>query len=201
MLDLLDYRRTVFGLYQHIRQLGTNAPDAHRTWIDTRNQLFGQHSQSALNPQQRANFAGLRYWVYNPAYRVLAELNTDVDPVEYDISAGHDGTVSIRQIGEVSFSLPTGDGSLGVFWITGYGGGVFLPFRDATNGSTTYGGGRYLYDTIKGADLGMVGDAMVLDFNYSYHPSCYYDDRWVCPLAPMQNKLAIAVEAGEQVMD
>jgi uncharacterized protein (DUF1684 family) len=84
-----------------------------------------------------------------------------------------------------------------VYWIAGYGGGLFLPFRDATNASTTYGGGRYLYDTIKGADLGAGNDELVLDFNYAYHPSCCYNPRWVCPLAPPQNRLSFAVEAGE----
>ena len=74
---------------------------------------------------------------------------------------------------------------------------MFLPFRDATSGNTTYGGGRYLLDTAKGADLGSAGDALVLDFNFAYHPSCVYDPKWVCPLAPLANRLAVAVEAGE----
>jgi uncharacterized protein (DUF1684 family) len=75
---------------------------------------------------------------------------------------------------------------------------LFLPFRDATNGTSTYGGGRYLLDTAKGADLGSVGDALVVDFNYAYHPSCFHSARWTCPLAPPRNTLAVAVEAGER---
>ena len=200
MLELLDYRRTVFAMYEQVRQLGTDNPDAYEAWVSTRNELFGTHSQSALSEAQRHNFRGLRYWNYSPDYRVIATLNTDTDPQEYEISAGDDGTVTITQIGTVNFALPTGEGSLGVFWITGYGGGVFIPFRDTTNGTQTYGGGRYLYDTIKGADLGTEGQQMVLDFNYAYHPSCYYNERWVCPLAPLQNKLKFPIEAGEQVM-
>jgi uncharacterized protein (DUF1684 family) len=82
----------------------------------------------------------------------------------------------------------------------GYGGGVFLPFRDATNNRQTYGGGRYLYDTIKGADLGTAQGGIVLDFNYAYHPSCYYNPRWVCPLAPPQNILDFPVTAGEMLL-
>jgi len=198
MLNLLDYRRTVFDLYAKIRAMRTDSPEAYALWVNTRNQLFGTHSQSALDEQQKADFTGLPYWNYDPAYRVIAKLDTDVEPVEYDISAGDDGSVKIKQIGQVSFELPTGTGSLGVFWITGYGGGIFIPFKDATNTHQTYGGGRYLYDTIKGADLGSEGDSLVLDFNYSYHPSCFYNHRWVCPLAPQQNRLNIAIEAGEQ---
>ena len=66
-------------------------------------------------------------------------------------------------------------------------------------GTTTYGGGRYLLDTVKGADLGTEDGRLVLDFNYAYNPSCAYDPSWACPLAPPGNRLAIAVEAGERV--
>ncbi len=93
--------------------------------------------------------------------------------------------------------LPIGE--LDVYWIAVYGGGVFIPFRDATSGSETYGAGRYLLDTIKGADLGGSGDRLVLDFNYAYHPSCAYDPRWSCPLAPPANRLESAVRVGERL--
>jgi uncharacterized protein (DUF1684 family) len=73
-----------------------------------------------------------------------------------------------------------------------------VPLRDATAGTTTYGAGRYLLDTVKGADLGMEGDRLVLDFNFAYNPSCAYDPRWVCPLAPPPNRLDVAIEAGER---
>ena len=84
--------------------------------------------------------------------------------------------------------------SLEVHWLTGYGGGVFLPFRDATSGKETYGGGRYVLDTVKGADLGEQDARLVLDFNFAYNPSCCYDPRWVCPLARPEPP-AVAVEA------
>src|SRR5690606_1848192 len=132
-LDLLDYRRSVFELYRQIRQLGTESLEAHKLWISTRNTLFAEHPQSALDSKQKKTFSGLHYWEYNPQYRVMATLDTAVEPVEYTIAAGDDGSVIIRQIGQVSFELPTGKGTLGVFWINGYGGGVFIPFKDATN--------------------------------------------------------------------
>jgi len=78
--------------------------------------------------------------------------------------------------------------------------GLFLPFGDTTNGTTTYGGGRYLLDTAKGADLGGDDGGLVLDFNFAYNPSCAYDPRWVCPLAPPGNRLPVGVEAGERVL-
>ena len=75
---------------------------------------------------------------------------------------------------------------LAVYWLNEYAGGIFIPFRDATSGKETYGGGRYLWDSAKGADLGPDGDELVIDFNYAYHPSCVYDERWSCPLAPQR---------------
>lgn len=201
MFELLDYRRTVSDMYGLIRHNGTAAPDSFTTFKTTRDQLFGNHSQSALDPTQRENFAGLNYYDYDSAYYVVGQLNHDVEPITYPMELGKDGSFVMKQVAEVSFTLPTGTGQLGVFWIEGYGGGIFLPFRDSTNGKTTYGGGRYLYDTIKGADLGTTATAMVLDFNYAYHPSCYYNERWVCPLAPPNNRLAFAIPTGEQLLE
>jgi hypothetical protein len=114
----------------------------------------------------------------------------------------HSGQVASewRPVGEVAVDWPTGSGPLQVLWLTTYGGGLFLPFRDATNGDSTYGGGRYLLDTVKGADLGTApgsGDRLVLDANYAYHPSCAHDARWSCPLAPPENRLGFPVTAGE----
>ena len=188
----------VHDLYRAVRLQGT--PDAFDVFRRERDALFASHPQSPLDAAQKANFSGLRYYPYDPAYRVVAPLDYDVEPVTFDYDLGDDGPLTIRQFAQVAFDLPTGSGTLGVFWITGYGGGLFLPFRDATNGRTTYGGGRYLFDTIKGADLGASAETLVLDFNYAYHPSCYYNPRWVCPLAPPQNRLTIAVEAGEMLM-
>ncbi len=97
--------------------------------------------------------------------------------------------------------LPDGDGSLSLFWMRGYTGGLFLPFRDATSGTETYGAGRYVLDTGKGADLG--GDAatgtIVVDLNFSFQPSCAFDPKWACPLAPPENRLATRIEAGERL--
>jgi uncharacterized protein (DUF1684 family) len=69
--------------------------------------------------------------------------------------------------------------------------------RDASAGRTTYGGGRYVLDTIKGADLGSAGAALVVDLNFAYNPSCAYDPAWACPLAPAGNVLDVEVVAGE----
>jgi len=121
--------------------------------------------------------------------------------VEID-TGGDDGVIGYRRIGSLHFRLRDDDCSLVVLALIGYGGGLFVPFRDSTSGTETYGGGRYLVDTAKNTDAGClditVGSRdVVIDFNYAYHPSCHYNPRWACPLAPAENWLRAPVRAGE----
>ncbi len=198
MLDLLDYRRRVTEIYRAIRAADGD-PVAWVTFRQQRDDLFSTHSQSALDAAQKATFKGLDYYAYDPAFRVTAHVQTDIEPVSTLIDLGDDGQFTTQRFARVDFTLPTGSGSLYIYWIKQYGGGVFLPFGDATNRNTTYGGGRYLYDTIKGADLGTTTSEIVLDFNYAYNPSCAYNPRWTCPLAPPENRLSFPVPAGEKI--
>jgi hypothetical protein len=154
-----------------------------------------------LDGKQKSQFKGLRYYGYDPEFRVVAPIDTDVEPEEYHVDLGQDGELHYRRFGQVTFSVPTGTGTLSVFWITGYGGGLFLPFGDTTNNDATYGAGRYLYDTIKGVDLGTKDGHLILNFNFAYNPSCAYNPRWVCPLAPPENKLDFPIPAGEMVWE
>jgi len=195
-LSLLDYRRRVSALYAEVRQLlDRDAAGAHGHWRAVRDQLFGQHAQSALPADQRGGFAGLQYYDYDPQWALRVPVDTDVEPERYEIDTSTGGRMAFVRAGRVT--LP--GGTLDVYWLDDYGGGLFIPFRDATGGDTTYGGGRYLIDTAKGADLGStpLGE-LVCDFNFAYHPSCHYDAAYSCPLAPPDSWLDLRVEAGEQ---
>jgi len=192
-LELLDYRRRVNTLYADVRaRLATDPRAAHATWRAGRDELFGTHSQSALPAHERTKFKGLAYRDYDPAFVFSAAIRP-LPHERYDVDTSTGSVIPFVRFGAVDLPI----GSLEVFWLDAYGGGVFLPFRDLTSGQTTYGGGRYLLDTAKGADLGGDGAMLRLDFNFAYHPSCHYDPQWVCPLAPPANRLAVAIEAGE----
>jgi uncharacterized protein (DUF1684 family) len=195
-LSLADYRRRVFALYAAVRARWPSDPAAaHARWIATRNILFGTHPQSALDVHQRARFTGLRYYPYDPAWAFCVPLEPAPEAA-HPLARSGGGTIDFKQIGWVTLPF----GRFAVFWLETYGGGLFLPFRDGTNGQTTYGGGRYLLDTAKGADLGSRPNGeLILDFNFAYHPSCAYNDRWSCPLAPSTNRTATRIEAGEQL--
>ena len=150
MLDLLDYRRRTTAMFRDVRA-ATDHAAACAAFRRAKDALFRDHPQSALENADRANFTGLRYYDYDPAYRLVATLDRDVKADVFHLDLDEDGAFDFKRIGRVTFALPTGTGTLNVYWIMGYGGGVFLPFRDTSE--TTYGGGRYLYDTIKGAGL------------------------------------------------
>ena len=186
VLDLLDWKRRVFALYAEVRG-ADDPPAAWARWREIRAALFRDHPQSA-----RPGFEGLEYFDYDPAWRFLADV-VPVEPQSRKVAGSGPEPVAATR-----FAVARFDGvELELFWLEAYGGGLFLPFRDETSGAATYGGGRYLLDTVKGADLGAEGGRLVLDFNFAYNPSCAYDPRWVCPLAPAANRLPLQVRAGE----
>jgi hypothetical protein len=204
-LSLADWRRRVSELYAEVRARASEDPRAaHAFWIAEREALFREHPQSPLPAERRADFRA-RHWPWDPAMRFEVVVQPPVrrEPGEPALALPHAEGVALdfSPIGRVTAPFPEGERDLGLFWMSGYTGGLFLPFRDATNGRETYGAGRYALDAGKSADLG--GDAargtIVLDFNFAYQPSCAWDPQWACPLAPPENRLDIAVRAGEQL--
>ena len=192
-LELLDWRRQVAALYGRIRdRRGRDPRAAHDDWRATRDTLFRSHPETPLDDPSA--FRGLSYAPYDPAYVWEAPVDTAVERERFPVGTSGGDSIAFVRFGRVT--LPPG--TLDVFWLDAYGGGVFLPFRDATAGDTTYGGGRYLLDTAKGADLGSRPDGrLILDFNFAYHPSCHYAPRWSCPLAPPDNRLDAPIPVGE----
>jgi len=196
--ELLDYRRHVSDLYREVRQSSVDQTTCWQRFRVARERLFETHPQSPLSREQQGRFTGLRYFPYDSALRFLLTVDTEVEPEIFNLELQDDGLVRLRRFGRINFTVERQDVSLSLFWILGYGGGVFLPFRDLTNSQETYGGGRYLLDTVKHADLGQAGSRLVIDFNYAYNPSCAYNPCWHCPLAPAENWLPVAIRAGEQ---
>jgi uncharacterized protein (DUF1684 family) len=195
-LLLADWRRRVAGLYVEVRRLAESDPAAaFAHWRAVRERLFREHPQSPVPAERRAAFVA-RHFPHDPALRF--EVDVLPDPAGAAQAAGE---AELQRLGWVEVPFPVGVRRLAVYWLSGYAGGLFVPFRDATSGTETYGGGRYLLDGAKSADLG--GDAarktLVLDFNFAYHPSCAFDPRWSCPLAPPENWLDIPIRAGERL--
>jgi uncharacterized protein (DUF1684 family) len=211
-LDLLDWRRRVAALWAQWRSKAERDPAAATAaFRRAKDELFRTHSQSPLPTKARGTFEGLAYWPYDPSWRLTARL----EPVAAGVGP-HDeaaaarplalpssgaSPMAMRRIGQLVLSGRLFGKRLGAFWIEGYGGGLFVPALDKTSGNTTYGAGRYLLDTLKSADHGVdaASGELILDLNMAFHPSCVYDARWACPLAPPENRLPIAITAGERL--
>jgi len=213
-LELADWRRRVAALYAEVRERAASDPRAAwDRWRAVRGSMYREHPQSPVPALDRAAFRA-RHWPYDPALRfeVEVDVEVDVEPTPPERPEGSFGggailpmsagaALDFARVGRVTLPFAEGPRSLDLFWMSGYAGGLFLPFRDATNGRETYGAGRYLLDGAKSADLGgnLATGRLILDFNFAFQPSCAFDPRWACPLAPPENRLDLRVEAGERL--
>ncbi|WP_294565428.1 DUF1684 domain-containing protein [uncultured Arthrobacter sp.] len=199
-LDTADWRKSVFNLYGQVRRSAAeDSPEAaHALWRAGRDHLLGTHPASPLDAAAKERFAGVAMADYDPAYRFEAAVSDEGAGEVRDVETGTDGTVPFQRLGSVV--LP-GLGQLALWRLQSYGGGIFLPLRDTTAGRDggTYGGGRYLLDTIKGAHLGegRQPGSIVIDLNFCYNASCAYDEAWACPLPGPENRLDAEVPVGE----
>jgi uncharacterized protein len=204
-LSLADWRRRIATLYSEVRAMAATDPAvALAHWRSVRERLYRDHPQSPVPAGDRQAFEA-RHFDHDPRLRFLVSVEPapPPEPGALPIELPNSGadTLAFRRLGHVRLPFPDGERRLSVFWMAGYAGGLFIPFRDATNGTETYGAGRYLVDAAKSADLGTDLDsgAIILDFNFATQPSCAFDPRWACPLAPPENRLDIAIRAGERL--
>ena len=223
-LQLADWRRRMAELYAEVRRTAASDPAAaHEQWRIEREALYRGHQASPVPEERRAEFRAIHF-PYDPGLRFELPLAVDSAPapdsapsaptaapfgLKLPISTGQ--PLAFERVGWFDVPFEASKRRLALFWLPEYSGGLFLPFRDGTNGRETYGGGRYLLDTAKGADLGAghghgrdghdgnEGDRLVVDFNFSYQPSCAFDPRWSCPLSPVDNRLEFEIRAGERI--
>jgi uncharacterized protein len=194
-LELAEWRREVSELYAAVR--AQDEPQAaHALWREGRDRLFREHPESPLPPGDPLRHSGLAYWPYDPEVRFELPLLPADGSARLTIATGAEEITRARRAGVVLLPAPI-HSLVDVWWLEQYAGGLFLPLRDGTAGDMSYGGGRYLLDTVKGADLGSRCDRLIIDLNFLYHPSCRYNDDWQCPLAPSGNTISAPVPAGE----
>ncbi len=196
--DLANWRRQVASLYHQVRA-EADPQAAHEVWREGRCVLLRDHPQSPLAPDDPMRGTGPPYWPYDRSLRFALAVAPTPKVRRRSVDTGIDGVVAMRAIGELELPPPFSGSTLTLWWIEDYAGGLFLPIRDGTAGDTSYGGGRYLLDTAKGADLGSDGRRLVVDFNFLYHPSCRYNAAWTCPLADEGNRITDQVFAGERL--
>ena len=202
---LADWRRRIATLYAEVRAMAITDPGiALAHWRAVRERLYREHPQSPVPAEARATFHA-SYFDHDPSLRfeIVVEPAPPPAPGAFapELPSSGPDSLSFTRVGRVTLPFADGPRSISVFWMAGYAGGLFIPFRDATSGTETYGAGRYLVDAAKSADLG--GDpatgTLIADFNFAFQPSCAFDPRWACPLAPPENRLDLPVRAGERL--
>ncbi|MFQ5977209.1 MAG: DUF1684 domain-containing protein [Candidatus Heimdallarchaeota archaeon] len=156
-----------------------------------KNLFMKKDRNSPLTSYQKKLFKKLRYFPYDPKYRFEGSIEEFEDKAEIEIATNKGEMRKYRLFGKFSFEVNGQQLVLHIFQSLD-GDFFFVPFVDGTSGKETYGAGRY-------AELEEIApQKWVLDLNYAYNPYCAYNDKWICPLVPPINRLAIRVEAGEK---
>jgi uncharacterized protein (DUF1684 family) len=152
---------------------------------------------SPIPLEARATFAGLPYYDIKPEFRVPAFLTEQrgAPPVIIALQNTGNEPEQMRKVGSLGFAIGAAQYKLTAFADLDDRTmeRLFVPFGDLTNGTDTYGGGRYL--NLDRTPTGLYD----LDFNRAYHPYCVYNPSWLCPVPPRENRLAVAIPAGERL--
>ncbi len=165
-------------------------------WRKERDTFFKTHQRSPLSPKEKRNFKGLKYYPFNPKYVFCGQIERNIfhinNPKYYATFLTNKGT-NKRYIryGTFHFKLDGKEYSIEIYKSI-LSDNLFIPFKDRTNGKESYDGGRYIDAEI------LQGYKMVLDFNMAYHPSCAYNDNFICVLPPRENTLDVEIRAGEK---
>jgi uncharacterized protein (DUF1684 family) len=163
------------------------------------NAAYKDPTTSPLKDIDRKNFNGLKFFKFDSTYVVTAALERTPDETPFEMKTTTDRLTIYVKYGIVSFNLKGNEYHLNVYQNQdlikkeGFEDYLFLPFLDNTNGEESYGGGRYI--DLKFPD----GDELTIDFNKAYNPYCAYNEKYSCPIVPIENYLALKVEAGVKV--
>jgi uncharacterized protein len=160
-----------------------------------KDQFFRTGKDSPILPEQRAAFPGLVYYEVDPAARVPTYLTQERSGVVIELQTSGDELRKMRKVGTLGFTFAGGTYKLTAFADAEAGNvdRLFVPFGDLTNVSETYRGGRYL--ELDRTPTGLYD----LDFNRAYHPFCVYNSTYICPVPPAENRLPVAIHAGERL--
>lgn len=154
--------------------------------------FFAQYPESPLTREQKKTFKGLNYFPENPALALEVQVEGFPEKKTITMQTSTGDAQEYERFGRFSFTV---DGQEAQLTIYATGHDYFLPFADALAGEETYPAGRYLEPQALG------GGHFLIDFNYAYNPYCAYNERWSCPIPPAENRLKVAIRAGEKIFE
>ncbi len=155
-----------------------------------KDEFFAYHPQSPLTRNQQTDFDGLSYFPPDPSLRFELDIQEFDDQSSISIQTSTGDSQQFTRFGKVYFQVEDENASLTVFRSEH---GFFIPFADRLADSETYGAGRYLDPEI------LPNGKLLVDFNLAYNPYCAYNERWSCPLTPFENRIRVAIRAGEKI--
>jgi len=156
-----------------------------------KDEFFRDEPDSPLAASQRQAFAGLAYYDENPALALELEARPFEERELLSMQTSTGGEATYERWGRIEFEVE-GEAAALTLFRDPHAGHFFLPFQDANAGGETYGAGRYL-------EVEPAGDGRLwVDFNYAYNPYCAYNEHWSCPIPPAENRLKVAIRAGER---
>lgn len=175
----------------------TSYLDEIRATRADKDQMLKLDKDSPIPAETRASFTGLPYFDIKPEYHVpavLTELRVN-PPIVIEMPQTDGKTEQMRKVGSLGFTLGSAKYELTAFAEISDQTmeRLFVPFGDLTNGQDTYKGGRFL--NLKRTATNIYD----LDFNQAYHPYCVYNPTWICPVPPRENRLPVAIPAGERL--
>lgn len=202
LLSLINWRREIFSIYDEVRS-EEDGIVAWNKWKDKREKLFKFHPESpTFDPKKQSGFNDVPVlYSYNQKFSLFSKFELISNSEIIQLNTDENSITRLKPFIKTTNLRDFLGIELTIFKIEGYGGGLFLPFTDigCKSGGAHYEGGRYLIDTVKGADLGeLKTDELRLDFNFSYNPSCSYNSKWTCPILKNFNRISILVDAGEK---
>lgn len=160
-----------------------------------KNRAFRQSPDSPLAASQKAVFDSLRYYPADAAFEVAAAVTHAPNPDTLLIQMSANRAEKYLRWGQAQFKIGNQSQQLGIYLkADGRDSTLFIPFTDRTNGHETYGGGRYLDAPLPAPNT----PAITLDFNRAYNPYCAYNNAYSCPVPPAENRLQVAIPAGEK---
>jgi uncharacterized protein len=152
--------------------------------------LFGGHSQSPLTSEQRKNFQGLSYFPENDGLRLEVKVDEFKEKERFEMQTSTGDVQVYEKFGRFKFNVDGEEAELTIYQSQH---GYFLPFVDSLAGKETYPAGRYLEPEP------LPGGRFFVDFNLAYNPYCAYNEMWSCPITPAENRLKVAIRAGEKL--
>ncbi len=154
--------------------------------------FYANYSDSPLTAKQKKGFKGLNYFPENPALALEVTVEEFPEKKTITMQTSTGDVQDYVRYGRFGFTV---DGQEAQLTIYATGDDFFLPFADALAGEETYPAGRYLEPQALG------GGRFLVDFNYAYNPYCAYNERWSCPIPPAENRLKVAIRAGEKIFE